>query len=66
MSSDFKGEFLTVTRYCGPANLLNSQKSRTCYQVNDSQGKFVTLTTREAQELIIVLQAALIDWRGEL
>lgn len=65
MSSIYRGEVINVTVFCGPEAILHGSEktSRVMFQIGDSPKP---ITTRQAQELIILLQAAIIGWRGEI
>lgn len=65
MSREWKGETTLVTVYVGPER--TDTQSRLMYLVwSDENRQFINLDSRQAKELIILLQAALIDYRGEL
>lgn len=65
MSQEWRGESTLVTVYCGPER--TDETSRLMYRIwSDENHQYVNLDSRQAKELVILLQAALIGYRGEL
>ena len=64
MSTEFRGEFVNINRFAGPEYLLESNPTRRCYAIHDVDT--LNLTHKEAVDLVVVLLAAIHDWRGEL